>query len=97
MLAYDFLDKFTIFNVAFVEGTKFGGPAMTGTEVVEYDRFPPGLGEQFTSMASDITSSASDQNRTWQDVLTMPQSTCVGGERAGVKMGMHDLSEACKR
>ena len=50
---------------------------MAGAEIVQNDGLAPGLGQQFTSVASDVTGAAGYQNRTWQDVLTMPQFQIV--------------------
>ena len=73
VLADDLLNQLAVFDIAFVEGTELDGPAMPGAEIVQNDRLAPGLCEQFTSVASDVTGAAGYQNRTWQGVLTMPQ------------------------
>src|SRR5512142_833513 len=67
VLANDLLNKFTIFNVTLVEGTKLDGPAMPRAEIVENNGFASGTREQFTSMTTDVSGAAGDQNGTRQD------------------------------
>src|SRR5438034_9713453 len=70
MLANDLLNQCTVFDIAFVKGTEFGGPAMPGAEIVQNDRLAPGSGQQFTSMTSDVTGAAGYQYGTCQGTST---------------------------
>ena len=69
VLADDLLDQLAVLDIAFVEGTELDGPAMSGAEIVENDRLTPGFGEQFTSVAADITGATGDQDGTCHCIL----------------------------
>jgi len=71
VLVDDFLDQLAVLNIAFIEGTEFDGPSVPCAEVVENDGLAPGLGQQFTSVTSDITGAAGNQDRTRQATDTI--------------------------